>query len=865
MNESTILKCENLTKIYGNEDNKTIALDDVSFSVKKGQFVSIIGASGSGKSTLLHLLGGVDKPTSGKVIINNIDIHQLIEDQLAEFRRKEIGIIYQFYNLLPIMNVKENIILPCQLDKRKVDEKELNDLIHVLGLENRIAHLPNQLSGGQQQRVAIGRALINHPALILADEPTGNLDSKSSREIIELLKLSNKKYNQTILLVTHDEKIAQEADRTIIIKDGKILQDINKNKEKGGKIMNILRILAWKNLKRNKKRTIATIIGIVVSVALISFILTLIYSFKYSMLETTKRNVGNYHIHIDQTTTQKAIEFAKMTDKIERIGISQTIGAANYESQLNTKNGIIIDGYDEVSLTNRDINLIEGRLPQNEKEILVSNYLINNLDEPIKIGDQLTLDVEKVKLIISNDGMQESLEPDGIERVTYTVTGIIQQTRKEANTSNAYIATTKLEQMTEVRPCEVTMLLKNPKEENLFYQELNNSSMQNHLSENNELLIWQGATKGMNEKSQLELIGVIAIIIVVAITIVLVRNSFQISISERMKEFGTLISIGATSKQIRKIVLIEGLIYAIISIPIGLIFGIGVVYFSINGIEKVLASTFGNSWIMEFSINIPFIFVTILITILAILFSCIKPIRKAKKASPIETIKQNNEIAIKNKDVKVSKLKVKLLGIEGQIAYKNIKRNKNQYRSTTISISIIMILVILISSIIQYIFLIVNNTYKPTNRNIDVGMIYGGGQEETDTVFKNFDRIKEMDSIIDYSIIVRFNGIMKNNNKSISIHAYEGNTYEDYLKSMGLKYEDTFNNGILLSANPSVKEGEILNIIINEKEYKIPIIKTTNLDPEVAIFDLDNSKIEKIDSDSLEYERLIISNDMAKK
>ena len=231
MNESTILKCENLTKIYGNEDNKTIALDDVSFSVKKGQFVSIIGASGSGKSTLLHLLGGVDKPTSGKVIINNIDIHQLIEDQLAEFRRKEIGIIYQFYNLLPIMNVKENIILPCQLDKRKVDEKELNDLIHVLGLENRIAHLPNQLSGGQQQRVAIGRALINHPALILADEPTGNLDSKSSREIIELLKLSNKKYNQTILLVTHDEKIAQEADRTIIIKDGKILQDINKNKE----------------------------------------------------------------------------------------------------------------------------------------------------------------------------------------------------------------------------------------------------------------------------------------------------------------------------------------------------------------------------------------------------------------------------------------------------------------------------------------------------------------------------------------------------------------------------------------------------------------------------------------------------------
>lgn len=231
MEKNVILKCENLTKIYGNEGNKTIALDNVSFTVKKGQFVSIIGASGSGKSTLLHLLGGVDKPTSGSVLINNIDIHQLTEDELAEFRRKEIGIIYQFYNLLPIMNVKENIILPCQLDKRKIDEKELNDLIHVLGLEDRITHLPNQLSGGQQQRVAIGRALINHPALILADEPTGNLDSKSSEEIIELLKVSNKKYNQTILLVTHDEKIAKEADRMITIKDGKIFQDIVKSEE----------------------------------------------------------------------------------------------------------------------------------------------------------------------------------------------------------------------------------------------------------------------------------------------------------------------------------------------------------------------------------------------------------------------------------------------------------------------------------------------------------------------------------------------------------------------------------------------------------------------------------------------------------
>jgi hypothetical protein len=229
MSENIILKCENLTKIYGDEENKTIALDDVSFTVKKGQLVSIIGASGSGKSTLLHLLGGVDNPTSGTVFIKDINIHQLTEDKLAEFRRKEIGIIYQFYNLLPIMNVKENITLPRELDKRKINEKELDELIHILGLEDRVTHLPNQLSGGQQQRVAIGRALINHPSLILADEPTGNLDSKSSKEIIELLKISNKRYNQTILLVTHDEKIAKEADRIITIKDGKIFQDIIKD------------------------------------------------------------------------------------------------------------------------------------------------------------------------------------------------------------------------------------------------------------------------------------------------------------------------------------------------------------------------------------------------------------------------------------------------------------------------------------------------------------------------------------------------------------------------------------------------------------------------------------------------------------
>lgn len=220
-----ILKVENLTKKYGKKDTEVVALDNVSFSVSKGEFVAIVGASGSGKSTLLHLIGGVDKPTSGKVYINGTDIYSLNNDSLAIFRRRQVGLIYQFYNLIPILNVKENITLPCDLDGQKVDEKRLNELLYILGLEKRINHLPNELSGGQQQRVSIGRAMMNHPSIVLADEPTGNLDSKASREIIDLLKVSNQKYNQTLIVITHDENIALEADRIITIQDGKLMSD----------------------------------------------------------------------------------------------------------------------------------------------------------------------------------------------------------------------------------------------------------------------------------------------------------------------------------------------------------------------------------------------------------------------------------------------------------------------------------------------------------------------------------------------------------------------------------------------------------------------------------------------------------------
>ena len=220
-----ILKVSHLSKTYGKGEAKVVALDDVSFSVDKGEFVAIVGASGSGKSTLLHILGGVDKPTQGHVYVEGSDVFSLNENNLAIFRRRQVGLIYQFYNLIPILNVKENISLPVLLDGKEPNEKYLEELIHTLGLQNRVNHLPNELSGGQQQRVSIGRSLIYHPSLLLADEPTGNLDSKSSDEIMELLEISNKKYGQTIIMITHDEDLAMHASRIITIEDGRIIQD----------------------------------------------------------------------------------------------------------------------------------------------------------------------------------------------------------------------------------------------------------------------------------------------------------------------------------------------------------------------------------------------------------------------------------------------------------------------------------------------------------------------------------------------------------------------------------------------------------------------------------------------------------------
>ncbi len=217
-----ILRTEHLSKVYGKGENQVVAVNDVNLSVAKGEFVAIVGSSGSGKSTLLHMMGGVDRPTSGNVFIEEKDIYRMNDDKLAIFRRRQVGLIYQFYNLIPVLNVKENITLPCELDGQTPDRELLAELVKTLGLEKRLNHLPNELSGGQQQRVAIGRALINRPAILLADEPTGNLDKKSSDEIVELLRMSNEKFKQTIIMITHNLEIAKLADRVLSIEDGKV-------------------------------------------------------------------------------------------------------------------------------------------------------------------------------------------------------------------------------------------------------------------------------------------------------------------------------------------------------------------------------------------------------------------------------------------------------------------------------------------------------------------------------------------------------------------------------------------------------------------------------------------------------------------
>ena len=383
-----ILRVENLTKVYGKGENEVRALDGVSFSVEKGEFVAVIGPSGSGKSTLLHILGGVDRPTSGRVLMDGKDVYAQNEEQLAIFRRRQVGLIYQFYNLIPVLNVTENITLPVLMDGQKVNQNRLAELMTTLKLTGRENHLPNQLSGGQQQRVSIGRALMNAPAVVLADEPTGNLDSKNSKEIVDLLKISNEKYGQTLLVITHDESIALQADRILSIEDGE------NHERRGDPQMNVFNKVTLASLKQNRTRTVVTIIGIMLSAAMICASTTFVASMQNFVLRYTVYKTGDWHGAV-YDAAYKDYEDIGGSGKVASATYAQTLGYARINSANERKPYLYVLGGDAASgyFETMPVHLTAGELPKSSSEIILPEHLATNGKVSYKIGDTVTFEV----------------------------------------------------------------------------------------------------------------------------------------------------------------------------------------------------------------------------------------------------------------------------------------------------------------------------------------------------------------------------------------------------------------------------------------------------------------------------------------
>ena len=626
--------------------------------------------------------------------------------------------------------------------------------------------------------------------------------------------------------------------------------------------MNIVHSIAIKNLKKNKKRTISTIIGIIFSVTLICFVSTLLLSLQTSMINTIKETIGNYHIDIGELSMAEAqVIEENLSGKIDTVGISQIIGAGNFETKNPSKLGIMVEGYNDIALDNREIQLLEGRLPENDKEIVISEYLVNNAQEKIGLGSKIELNVEKVKLG-DNDGYRFQ-DYDGTEKITYTVVGISKQTRKEVYDTRAYIAICKLENFTQKRPTEISFLLKEPNYAYTLYDTLYNKF--DNIDINEDLLMWQGfnETNNISNKIQMEILAVLLIAIIVIVSALLIRNSFQISVSERTKEFGMLASIGASKKQLKKSVKFEGVIYALIGIPIGIFIGVAIVYFGILLVNDVLIdTTLGYHLNLEFDLSIPVIIISALLAIFIIYLSSRKPAKIASQISPMEAIRQNNDIVLEKK-IKTSKIIKRIWGTEGVIASKNIKRNKKRYRTTLISICICILLLIIASSTINYIYQIIADMY-PENYNIAVGFIGGIDEINYDEQVNYFKQIKELDNIEQYSTYIYLNGTIKRNKELLSDYAYnlnkniniivlacEGNVYQNYLNKFGItKLEE--NQGILVNKFNNnyyeeekkydltkLKDGDNIEVNIAGKEYEFNIKKVTDIDPILAMMSLD--------------------------
>lgn len=627
--------------------------------------------------------------------------------------------------------------------------------------------------------------------------------------------------------------------------------------------MSIIYSLAKKNLKQNKKRTIATSIGIIFSVMLICFISTLLVSFQSSMLTYIKETIGNYHIMLINTNSKEieVIQDKKEQAGIQSIAISQTIGAANYKTKKESKMGVQIEAYDDLALQNRAIKLIEGRLPENKNEIVISDYLVSNANEKLTVGTKINLNVEKVKV---SDKYEDLLEPDGEEETTYTIVGISKQTNEEAENNRAYIAITKLEKVEKQRPYEVTILMNNIDYADRFGDTL--EEIIGNVSVNDSLLMWQGAETDLTDKKQIELLGLAIIIVVTCISILLIRNSFRMSILERKKEFGTLSSIGAVTKQIKKSVILEGLIYACISIPTGIILGIGIVFLGINAVNTI---SMEKGFTLQFVFSPISILISAIISLVTIYISCRKPAKDASKIAPMEVIRQNQEIYVKSPKTKTVKNieKVNRGKIEKRLAIKNLKRNRKKYLSATISIVISIVLLVITTTVVNYTFQITDEMY-PGKYNVDVSA------NDIDISYKEkietFEKISQLDNTEEYSIYTSFPG--KIDNKRIKICAAEGTVFNKYLEKLDLDYLDVHNKAILVVSSKILYENEEISQITNlneekisvnirDKDYTFEVAKITDKDPTLLFQTLDeNSSMDKIDTDIT----LIIPMELAK-
>lgn len=727
-----ILRCENLTKVYGAGDTCVRALDGVSFSVEAGEFVSIVGPSGSGKSTLLHILGGVDKPTEGKVWIGGTDIHGLSENRLAVFRRRQVGLIYQFYNLLPVLNVEENIVLPHLLDGRKLNRERLDQVVKSMGLEDRKYHLPKQLSGGQQQRVSIGRALYNHPAILLADEPTGNLDRRTGEEIIAIMKRANREMRQTQILITHDERIALQADRMIWIEDGRILRDerirvigvnaVSKKKEPSFKTKdhkNIVYYVTMQYMKKNRKRTATTFAGIV----LMALLMTCVFVGRDTGIgyleDVASIKKGKYHAAMYGVTRETYEEVSRLSYVMQTAGSVQ-FGSTAFDGSANKERPFLnVKGYTAECYDWMNISLYSGRLPENDTEIVISKSALDD-GAQIKAGDQVeaeffersltgtsqdggttyfpfsglslksgqTLDVpENFPFYEENDSFRENHDYTGEKRV-FIVTGIIDTPAYESSSAAGYTALTTLttDQVISFPVFNVSMIFDQKILPPDFYQRLKEQFPKCEVGLNNQVLAFSANSSDTTMNLVVQYMTVLFTALIMTVSAVLICNVFQMSFQERSRYLGMLCSVGATGQQKRSSIYYEAFYLLLFALPLGIVLGIGVIWGAMTFFRPMLLEFMNLGYGVEaipvqVKISLKNLAVSATMSGLTVLLSAFLPARKIGRIGPLESIRGNTKR--RSRPHRTSVRAIRLSGAEGLLAWNTMTRSGQKVRAVS--------------------------------------------------------------------------------------------------------------------------------------------------------------------------------------